>query len=317
MKAKVFGLDGNAKEINLPKVFETEYNPTIIKRAVLAVQSARKQAKGTDPRAGLKTTAEYKGMRGKSTAKRTINVGRARLPRTKNKRDLLSGKVARVPHSVGGRRAHPPKAQTKIIEKINKKEKKIALESAIAATANIDLVGKRFVFEGKLPLIVEEKFEDLEKTKKVIDALIKIGAGKDLENARGKIRKRAGKGKARGRTRKIKKSVLIVTGKNSPVLKASRNLTGVDAVTINSLNVELLAPGAEAGRLVVWTKDAIEGLEKGKAKIEKKVKESKKKKRIKVNSKKKETKEKENKDEKKEETKKGKVKTNKSVEKKK
>lgn len=262
MKGKVFGIDGTSKsDVTLPKVFETEYKPKLIKRAVMAMQTARLQPKGHDPRAGLKTTALYLGMRGKPTPQRTINTDKARLPRTKNRKYLLYGRVARIPQSVGGRRAHGPKAIKVIAEKINKKERKLALQSAIAATISKELVEKRFIVEGSLPVIVDDKFESTDKTQKVIKILEKVGIGKDLANARGKTRRRAGKGKARGRTKKQKKSVLIVSGKNSPLLKASRNLPGVDAVTVNSLNVELLAPGTEAGRLVVWTKSAIEGLE--------------------------------------------------------
>jgi large subunit ribosomal protein L4e len=261
MKAKVFGLDGTAKsDITLPNVFETEYKPKLIKRAVQAIQTARLQPKGADPHAGLKTTARYLADRGKPTPMRTINTGKARLPRMKNRKYLLYGRVAKVPQSVGGRRAHPPKANKVIAEKINKKERKTALESAIAATLMKELVEKRFIVEKALPIIVDEKFEDSNKTAKIVDVLTKIGVGKDLENARGKSRRRAGKGKARGRTKKQKKSVLIVTGKNCPALRASRNLPGVDAVTAKSLNVELLAPGTEAGRLVVWTNSAIESL---------------------------------------------------------
>jgi len=276
MKAKIFGIDGTDKgSVDLPKVFETTQHPIVIKRAVLALQTARLQPKGTDPRAGLKSSAQYKGMRGKSTPLRTINVGKARLPRLKNRRHLLSGNVARVPQSVGGRRAHPPKAQKIIVEKLNKKEKRLALASAIAATAIKELVEKRFIVEGELPIIIEDKFEEVAKTKGVILALTKVGAGKDLDNAKSKTRKRAGKGKTRGRTKKQKKSVLIVTGENSKVLKACRNLPGVESVTIGSLNVELLAPGAEAGRLVIWTKGAIEKLTNG-TKTQKVVKKEKK-----------------------------------------
>ena len=47
-----------------------------------------------------------------------MNVGRARLPRLKNRRELLHGRVARVPQAVGGRRAHAPKAWKKYVEKI-------------------------------------------------------------------------------------------------------------------------------------------------------------------------------------------------------
>ena len=269
MKAKVFGIDGKeTTSIELPKVFETEYKPRVIKRAVQSIQTARLQAKGADPRAGLKTTAVYIGMRGKPTPMRTINTDKARLPRTKNRRYLLYGQVRRVTQAVGGRTPHAPKAWKVIFEKINKKEKQLGLKSAIAASTMKDLVETRFVFDAELPIIVEDKFEATNKTQKVVDILTKLGVGKDLENAKGKIRRRSGRGKIRGRTRKIKKSVLIVTGENSPVLKASRNLPGVEAVTANSLNAELLAPGTEAGRLVVWTTGAINALDETKAKKE-------------------------------------------------
>ena len=278
MKAKIYGMDGSDKgSVELPEVFETAHQPVVIKRAVLAIQTAKLQPKGTDPRAGLKNTAIYIGSRNQPATRKSINTDKARLPRLINMRHPASGKVARVPQSVGGRRAHPPKANKIIVEKINKKEKRLALNSAIAATAIKELVEKRFIVEGELPIIIENKFEDLAKTKEVVAALAKVGAGKDLENARGKTRKRAGKGKTRGRTKKQKKSVLIVTAENSKVLKAARNLPGVESVTVASLNVELLAPGAEAGRLVIWTSSAIAKLaeEKTVKKVVKKTEEKK------------------------------------------
>jgi len=261
VKANIFGIDGKVtSQIELPRVFSTEYKPSLIKRAALALQTTKKQPKGANPRAGKMNTARYKGYRGVPAKHRTINVEHARLPRLKNRGALLYGRVASVPHAVGGPAAHPLKAWETIVEEINKKERRLALKSAIAATIDKNLVSQRFIVEGELPIIVEDKFEAIAKTKEVSDILAKVGAGKDLENARGKIRKRAGKGKARGRVWKAKKSVLIITGKNSPVLKASRNLPGVDAVTVKSLNVDLIAPGAQAGRLVVWTESAVNEL---------------------------------------------------------
>jgi large subunit ribosomal protein L4e len=274
MKANIIGIDGSAKgNIELPKVFETAHKPVLIRRAVLAIQSAKKQPKGTDPRAGKKTTAIYIGIGGAPAGDRGKNVEHARLPRMKNKRNILSGRVGRVAHAVGGRMANPPKAWKVIEEKINKKEKRLALASAIAATADKKLVTQRFIFDGELPLVVDDSFEKIDKTQKVFEAFGKIGVEADLNNARSKVRRRAGKGKARGRKTKIKKSVLIITASNDKVLKASRNLIGVEAVTLRSLNVELLAPGGEAGRLVVWTRGAIEEL----AEKNKKVKETSKK----------------------------------------
>ncbi len=263
MKANVLGLDGAVKgHVELPAVFETEYKPVLIKRAAQAIQTAMKQPKGTDQRAGKKNTAVYRGYRGVPTIHRIINTENARLPRMKNRRGLLYGRVAAVPQAPGGRAGHSLKSWEIYREEINKKEKKLALKSAIAATIIKELVEKRFIVEKELPIIVDDAFESVKKTKEALDIFGKIGAGKDIQSAKGKVRKRAGKGKARGRGKKEKKSVLVVTGKNSPVLKAVRNLPGVDAVTVQSLNVDLVAPGAEAGRLVVWTKSAIEELGK-------------------------------------------------------
>ena len=53
MKAKLYDLDGKeAGEIELPAVFSTPFRPDVIKRAVLAQQSAGRQPYGTDPLAG-------------------------------------------------------------------------------------------------------------------------------------------------------------------------------------------------------------------------------------------------------------------------
>jgi len=265
MKATVYSIDGSkGKEISLPKVFDSPYHPELIKRAVLSIQSARIQPKGTKPLAGRDTSAEYRGFRGLPHYERTINVGRARLPRTKNRRALLFGRVAKVPQAVGGARAHPPKTEAVLKEKINKKEKRKALDSAIAATANAELVKRRHKIDEKLqlPLVVEGKIEKLEKTKDVLKLFSALKIAGDVESAKEKRKKRAGKGKKRGRKYKKKKSILIVTKDNAPVYKAARNLEGVEICTVESLNAELLAPGAEAGRLTLWSEEALKELEK-------------------------------------------------------
>lgn len=263
MKVSVFDLQGKeVKKVELPKVFSTPLNRELIKRAVLSIQSNNYQPNGTNPRAGRETSAEYKGLRSLPNANRSINTGRARRPRTKENRHLLQGRVAGIASAVGGARAHPPKAEKVIAEKINKKEKKKALESAIGSSTVFELVSKRHVVDDKmqLPLIIEENFCDLDKTSKVIEVLTKLGLDKDLENAKNKKRSKPGKAKRRGRKFKQKKSLLIVTSKNASVYKAARNLPGVDIVSVDSLNTELLAPGTEPGRLTLWTEKAVEQL---------------------------------------------------------
>jgi large subunit ribosomal protein L4e len=146
-------------------------------------------------------------------------------------------------------------------KKINKKERQKAIRSAIAATANTDLVKARgHRFDATLPLIVEDVFEELPTTGKIVEVLAALNVLQDVQKAKRGKHVRAGKGKRRGRRYKSKKSILIIGTK--PLL-AARNLPGVDAVTVDQLNVELLAPGTHAGRLALWTKSAINAVGKG------------------------------------------------------
>ncbi len=254
MKTKVIGLDGKeTKSIDLPAVFDSEYRPDLIKRAFTAKQSRGLQPHGADVTAGLRTSATYVGRRG--AFRSGINRGMARLPRVKTGGGGL-GAVKRVPHAVGGRRAHPPKVEKILKKAINKKEQKLAMQSAIGATTQLELVNERgHKIEGEVPIVVDDKFEALKKTSEVIVVLQKLGLTPDLERAKEK-KVRAGKSKKRGKKYKRKKSALIVVTDDAS-LKACRNIPGVDAVKANKLNIDLLAPGAHAGRLTVWTEGAI------------------------------------------------------------
>jgi large subunit ribosomal protein L4e len=248
VKAKVCDLKGEVvEEIELPKVFETEFRPDLIKKAVLAIQSKRRQPYGPNPLSGIDYSAENWGP----------GHGYARVPRLKTGR-----RAAIVPQAVKGRAPHPPKVQKVWKEKINKKEMRKALCSAISATINPEIVSERpHKFEGELPKIVSDDFEDLEKTKDVIAVLKAIGVYEDVEYAKSRKRYRAGRGKMRGRRYVSKKSILIITGKHCPLHRSARNLPGVDVVYARNLNVELLAPGTKPGRLTVWTKSGVRALE--------------------------------------------------------
>ncbi|MEM4598371.1 MAG: 50S ribosomal protein L4 [Candidatus Diapherotrites archaeon] len=259
LKVPVYDLNGKAiREIILPDVFKHDLEPEIIRRAVLSIQSARRQKKGVKPGAGMKV-AEYRGRRALPAQNRGINVEHARLPRLKNRGSLLASRVGNVPQAVGGRAAHPPKVEKIIFEKINKKEKKKALMSAIAYTKEIEYVAKRHRVgkEVALPIVVDNSIEGLKKTKDIIELFSKIGLLEDIEYAKEKTKRKSGKGKTKGRGIKKKKSVLIVTSKECPAYKAARNLVGVDIVPFRKLNAELLAPGGQPGRLSVWSEDAI------------------------------------------------------------
>ena len=164
-----------------------------------------------------------------------------------------------APGVVGGRRAHPPKSERNWTEKINKKEKNLAKNSAIAATSDLEIVKKRgHKFDEKitLPIIVDNKFEVIKKTKDVIKALDNLGLYDDVIRSLNGKHIRAGRGKTRGRKYKIPKSILIVAMKDD-IQKSSKNISGVDTVKPDQINIEHLAPGGDPGRLTIFTKSAL------------------------------------------------------------
>ncbi len=259
MKAKVYTPTGAAKgEIELPNVFSAPYRPDIIRRVFTIIQSHKFQPKGVYYLAGKDTSAEYIGRR--DAFRSGINRGNSRLPRTKPGGGGL-GDVARVPHAKGGFRAHPPKVEKNLYKQVNKKEKILALRSAIAASANPFIVKRRGhkIPEGiELPIVVDDGVQDLKKTKDIVKLLEQLGLKDELERAKEK-KIRAGKGKMRGRKYKKKTSILFVVN-NVKFAKVVENIPGVDAVLVKDLSVKDLAPGGEAGRLTVWTESAIKAL---------------------------------------------------------
>jgi len=249
MSVPVFNADNNVSgEVELPKIFDTPYRPDVIKRAVIALQTHGFQPQGRDPMAGKRTTAESWGT----------GRGMSRVPRQRG-----SSRAAFGVSIVGGHQAFPPKSEKKIRKEINKKERRLAIRSGIAATAKRELVAGRGHFidsVGQLPLIVEDGVSSLAKTKDVRELFVKLGVWPDVERAdRKKIR--AGRGKTRGRSKKVGKGPLIVITEDLGIVKAASNIPGVDVVKVEDLNAELLAPGAHPGRLVVWTESAFRSLD--------------------------------------------------------
>jgi large subunit ribosomal protein L4e len=261
MKSKTYTNKGEkGKEVDLPKHFSEEIRPDLIKRAVLVIQANKRQQYGADVRAGMDYSATL--SRRRKDYRGGYGTGRSRIPRKvmlrRGTQFIYVGAV--ISGTVGGRRAHPPKAEKIWAQKINKNERRKAIRSAIAATNIKELVEKRGHKTKEVPIIIN-KLEDLKKTKELKDLLIKLGLDKELErSAKKKIR--AGKGKTRGRKYKTAKGPLIVLGKNTTLQKAASNIPGVDVCLVDSLNTELLAPGTEPGRLTIWSQDAIEKLGK-------------------------------------------------------
>jgi large subunit ribosomal protein L4e len=249
VKTPVINLQNeNTDEVDIPQVFDTPVRHDLIRRAVIALQSTKFQPQGRDPMAGKRTTAESRGT----------GHGIARVPRLKG-----SNRAAFGVSIVGGHQAFPPLSEKDIVKRINKKEKRLAIRSGIAATAVKELVEKRghkVQQVEQLPIVVSDELESLKITRDVQDFLKALKIWSDVERADRRT-VRAGKGKMRGRKHRKGKGPLIVIAEDKGIKLAARNIPGVEVTELHTLNAEMLAPGAHPGRLIIWTQSAIEQLD--------------------------------------------------------
>ena len=261
----------DGKSVTLPNVFSSEVREDIIRSAVLASRANRRQPYGhrehdgkRAPQPGMKHSVEWWGK----------GRGVSRIMRKTGQRT-----GAQNPHTRGGRRAHGPKVDKDWSQKLNSKQRRLARDSAIAATVDTRMVaarGHRFDDDIRFPIVIDgyvesrngsdEKY-DVESlplqysTRKFVAMMEGLGLSADLERAKGGRNIRAGKGKMRGRRYRTPKSILVVVSNRDGLHKAARNVPGVDVVVTKDLSAEDLAPGGDAGRLTVWTKAAVEALE--------------------------------------------------------
>lgn len=261
MKVIVLELDGKEKEkVELPAAFSTPYRPDLIRRAVLAAQANARQKYGSDKRAGMRTSAHYHGYTHLDPDQKMMGREMARLPREHG--DTARFMRARLVSGViGGRKAHPPKAEKNLERKINRKERLLAIRSAVAGTARKELVMERnHVFEGELPVVVADSVQKINKVKELVEFLKRIGMEKELERV--KVKKaRSGKGKLRRGRFKNRVGPLIVVKKDEGISRACKNVRGFEAVEVDKLNAETLSPGAHGIRLTIWSRSALESLD--------------------------------------------------------
>lgn len=265
----VFTVKGKkAGRISLPVTFSRKVEKDLIKRAVLAEVSRLIHPYGSDPLAGQRSSAHYHGMRHRIDTH--MNREMARMKRIHGQ-GFLNRTARVVPQAVKGRRAHPPKIGKIWEKKMNKRERMEALASALSATLDRDMVSERgHSVDGALhvPLVIEDKLHGMSKTSDAVKVLDTLGLGEEMKRCR-KRPVRSGKGTLRGRKRKTKRGPLVVVGKDDGIVRALRNVPGVDVALVKDLDVSSLAPGTHAGRLAIFTESAIKELDssgKGKAK---------------------------------------------------
>ncbi|MEM2919580.1 MAG: 50S ribosomal protein L4 [Candidatus Nitrosocaldus sp.] len=251
----VYSLDGSkVEQVELPRVFLTPYRMDLIHRAFVHIQSRSFQPQGRDPLAGMRVSAESRGT----------GLGIARMARVKGEGMRRAGQAGGVAGVVKGRLTHPPRAEKVIVKRLNKKEKHLALCSALAATAIREVVkarGHRVPDDIELPLIITDDIESIGKSKDLLKVLNALRLSDDLKRASRSIKKRSGKARMRGRKQYIAKSILvIVKNDNNSVARAAGSIPGVEVVPVSRLSVIHLAPGGHPGRLCIWSKSAIESI---------------------------------------------------------
>jgi large subunit ribosomal protein L4e len=258
---KIPVVDKDKKEISkkdLPKQFNEQVRDDLIYRAAITVQANSRQPYGAYESAGMNVSAKL--SRRRRDYKGSYGHGMARTPRKSlSHRGIRFNFVgALAPNTRGGRRAHPPKADRIWDKKLNTKERRKAICSALSATLNAEIVKKRgHKIPKDFPFILSNDVESINKTKDVIKMLIALGFKEDLDRTAEKTI-RAGKGKNRARPYMIKKSILFVVSKKCALNKSAANVSGVEIVTPDHLNAELLAPGTKPGRLTIYTEGAID-----------------------------------------------------------
>ena len=259
MKTKILDIKGKEKgSIDLPKAFSVPIREDIVSKVIEAKKTEQPYA--PSPVAGRQHSASGIASHRRHVWKSQYGRGISRVPRKifSRKGSQFNWEAAEVPFARGGRRAHPPKVLARINTlKINKKEFRIALESALAATANIKSLVKRYEsIDDKtpknVPYVVESKITTL-KAKELISSVKNILG--DLFNVAVQKKKiRTGKGKMRGRKYRKSAGLLIVVGKEEKL-----KTNAFDVANVNELNVADLAEGG-LGRLTLYTEKAINEL---------------------------------------------------------
>jgi large subunit ribosomal protein L4e len=246
-QVNVYSLKGEVvKTVELPRVFQTEYRPDVIHRAIVAEEANSRQPYGSKPGAGTRHAVSTWGK----------GRGVARVQR------LTQGSTAaESPNNVGGRRAFPPMAEKDFSKKVNRKERILARFSAMAAAGNAEMVrarGHRFDEKVTVPVVVEDAFEGLKTTADVLDVLQSIGLDADVDRAKDGKKVRPGKGKMRGRRFKSPRGILIiVSNADAGVFTGAKNLAGVEVAAADKLSAGKLAPGGRPGRLTVFSEAAL------------------------------------------------------------
>jgi large subunit ribosomal protein L4e len=160
-----------------------------------------------------------------------------------------------------------PSPQQRIILILSRR---FATASAIAASSVPALLlarGHRISTVPEVPLVISSTIFSgaaMIKTKLAAEMLKAVGAGPDIVKVQKSRKLRAGKGKMRGRRHRQRRGPLVVYNPDTDgreLVRAFRNIPGVETSSVYALNLLQLAPGGHLGRFIIWTSDAFKALD--------------------------------------------------------
>lgn len=257
MKAKVLSKTGQElREIELPSWFSGEIREDLCQKYFEI--SKKIQPYGPFEWAGKLHSASGILSHARRKWKTAAGHGISRVPRKIMWRrgDQFYWIGASISSARGGRRVHAPIPKHFMVEKkMNKKERNLAMKSALIATIKEEWIKKRYKtledkkMGKKWPIVIEENMLKL-NAKNFFEAIKKI-FGEVTEIAVQKKKIRAGKGKRRGKYKRTA-GLLIITGKDE-----NAKIKGIDVRKVNGIEMKDVFP---LGRITIYTENAIKEL---------------------------------------------------------
>ena len=251
----VWAANGTAAEsAPMPAVLSTPIRNDLIHFVHSNLAKNRRQGHAVFYKAGQEHSAESWGT-GRAVA---------RIPRISGSGTSRSGQATFGNMCRKARMFAPLKIWRKWHAKCNITQRRHAVASALAASACTPLVmarGHKVDNVAELPLVINGLASG-SKTSGLLETLDKFGFSDELLKVKKSKATRAGKGKYRYSRYVLRKGPLVIyNDEDEALVKAARNISGIDVCNVHRLNILQLAPGGHLGRFTVFTKSAFAALD--------------------------------------------------------
>jgi len=237
----------------MPQVLATPLRPDLVRYVHTNMSKNKRQAYAVGHKVGYETAAESWGT-GRAVA---------RIPRVPGGGTHRAGQAAFGNQARGGGMFCPTKTWRRWHRRVNVGQKRSAVVAALAASSLPPLVmarGHRISEVAELPLVVSDGLESCQKTKAAVETLRSLGCGEELQRVIDSKKVRAGKGKMRNRRYTMRRGPLVIYNEDNGIVRAMRNIPGVETACVTRLNLLKLAPGGNFGRFIIWTEGAFKKL---------------------------------------------------------